>query len=119
MNVDADGHMAWAVPFYFIPGIGQVAMVATAVGAGVYVGWKYKKQIRNGASRAWKKVKGWGRSIRKFARNSGRHKKKQEANPSAEHTKGKRKSTNDKHTKPRPGRASEKKKQSPNWRSRK
>ncbi|MBC1553116.1 hypothetical protein HCB37_14525 [Listeria booriae] len=68
MYFDADGRLAWVAGFYFVPGIGQVAMVATAVGAGIYVGWKYKKQIRRGASRAWKKVKGWGRSIRKFAK---------------------------------------------------
>ena len=36
----------------------------------------------------------------------------------AEHTKNKRKSTSDKHTKPRPGRGSEKKKQSPKWKPR-
>ena len=37
----------------------------------------------------------------------------------AEHTKNKRKSTSDKHTKPRLGRGSEKKKQSPKWKQRK
>jgi len=48
MNVDPSGHFAWAVPLYFIPGIGEVLLIGTVIvvsGVAIYYAgsWIYNK----------------------------------------------------------------------------
>ncbi len=56
MNVDPDGHWAMATGVYFVPGLGQAALLATIAVGGAYGAWHLGKKLRNKANeRAWKK----------------------------------------------------------------
>ena len=40
MNIDPDGHWAMAAGIYFVPGLGQAALLATIAVGGAYAAWR-------------------------------------------------------------------------------
>ncbi|HEB2438423.1 wall-associated protein [Bacillus thuringiensis] len=46
MNIDPDGHWAMAAGIYFVPGLGQAALLATIAVGGAYAAWRIGAKIR-------------------------------------------------------------------------
>lgn len=58
MGLDPDGNFAWVAGIYFVPGVGEAALLATTVVGGAYGAWYLGKKVKSWANKkSWDHIK--------------------------------------------------------------